>query len=122
MMWGLARPLHYARVGDPKECIEGGSVPFAPERACSTPRPRKIEVSGPDALEFLDRLYVNNLKTLQVGRIRYVLMLRDKGTVLDDGTVARLAPEEYLVTTSGNAARAYLWMREWASGNGPRCG
>jgi sarcosine oxidase subunit alpha len=113
---GWRRPLHYARAGDPKECIESEIRAVRTGAGLFDSSPLgKIEVSGPDALEFLDRLYVNNLKTLQVGRIRYVLMLRDDGTVLDDGTVARLAQEEYLVTTtSGNAARAYLWMREWA--------
>ena len=113
---GWRRPLHYACAGDPKECIEGEIRAVRTGAGLFDSSPLgKIEVSGPDALEFLDRLYVNNLKTLQVGRIRYVLMLRDNGTVLDDGTVARLAQEEYLIsTTSGNAARAYLWMREWA--------
>jgi sarcosine oxidase, subunit alpha len=113
---GWRRPLHYARAEDPKECIEGEIRAVRTGAGLFDSSPLgKIEVSGPDALEFLDRLYVNNLKTLQVGRIRYVLMLRDNGTVLDDGTVARLAQEEYLVTTtSGNAARIYLWMREWA--------
>ena len=115
-MGGWRRPLHYTRAGDPKECIEGEIRAVRTGAGLFDSSPLgKIEVSGPDALEFLDRLYVNNLKTLQVGRIRYVLMLRDNGTILDDGTVARLAQEEYLVTTtSGNAARAYLWMREWA--------
>jgi sarcosine oxidase subunit alpha len=113
---GWRRPLYYARAGDPKECIEGEIRAVRTGAGLFDSSPLgKVEVSGPDALEFLDRLYVNNLKTLQVGRIRYVLMLRDNGTVLDDGTVARLGQEEYLITTtSGNAARAYLWMREWA--------
>lgn len=72
-------------------------------------------MSGPDALEFLDRVYLNSLRTLSVGRVRYVLMLRDNGVVLDDGTVTCLGPEEFLVTTtSGAAERIYLWMREWA--------
>ena len=113
---GWRRPLHYAPTGSVKECIEaeihavrGGAGLFD-----SSPL-GKIEVSGPDAVEFLDRLYVNNLKTLEVGKIRYVLMLRENGTVMDDGTVARRADDEYLITTtSGNATRAYLWMREWA--------
>jgi sarcosine oxidase, subunit alpha len=74
----------------------------------------KIEVEGPDALEFLDRFYINNLRTLQPGRVRYGLMLRETGTLLDDGTVAALAPDHLLLTTtSGNAGRVYQWLEEW---------
>jgi sarcosine oxidase subunit alpha len=74
----------------------------------------KIEVRGPDALEFLDRFYINNLKTLQPGRARYGLMLRETGILFDDGTVVALAPDHLLITTtSGNAGRVYQWLEEW---------
>jgi sarcosine oxidase, subunit alpha len=74
----------------------------------------KIEIQGRDALEFMDRFYINNLKTLQVGRVRYGFMLRETGTLFDDGTVVALAPEHVLITTtSGNAGRVYQWLEEW---------
>src|SRR6202030_3223076 len=74
----------------------------------------KIEVQGPDALEFLDRFYINNLKTLQPSRVRYGLMLRETGILFDDGTVVALAPDHCVVTTtSGNAGRVYQWLEEW---------
>jgi sarcosine oxidase, subunit alpha len=74
----------------------------------------KIEIRGPDALEFLDRFYINNLKTLQPGKARYGLMLRETGVIFDDGTVVALAPDHLLIsTTSGNAGRVYAWLEEW---------
>lgn len=74
----------------------------------------KIEVQGPDALEFLDRFYINNLKTLQPGRARYGLMLRETGTLWDDGTVVALRSDHLLITTtSGNADRVFQWLDEW---------
>ena len=60
----------------------------------------KIDVQGDDATEFLERLYANTLATLAVGRVRYGLLLREDGIVLDDGTVARLGENHYLVSTS----------------------
>jgi len=60
----------------------------------------KIELMGRDVATFLDRLYINTIGTLGVGRCRYGVMLRDDGLVLDDGTVSRLAPTHYLVTTT----------------------
>jgi sarcosine oxidase subunit alpha len=66
----------------------------------------KIDVQGPDALEFLQRVYCNNLANLKSGRLRYVLMLREDGIVSDDGTVARLADDHFIVsTTTVNAAK-----------------
>jgi sarcosine oxidase subunit alpha len=66
----------------------------------------KIEVVGPDAATFLDFVYANVISTLRVGRVRYGLMLREDGFVLDDGTVARLAEDRFfLTTTTANAGR-----------------
>lgn len=74
----------------------------------------KIELHGPDAGEFLDRFYINNLATLKPGRARYGLMLRESGVIFDDGTVVMLAPDRFVVTTtSGNAARVAAWLEEW---------
>jgi sarcosine oxidase subunit alpha len=55
---------------------------------------------------FLDRVYANNFSALPVGKVRYGLMLREDGIVLDDGTAARFAPDHYVVsTTTANAAK-----------------
>ncbi|MEV1292163.1 sarcosine oxidase subunit delta [Pseudonocardia sp. NPDC049635] len=64
-----------------------------------------IDVQGPDAGEFLDRVYTNTMSTLRVGRVRYGVMCGDDGMVVDDGTVARLDEHRFLLTTTtGNAA------------------
>ncbi len=60
----------------------------------------KIDVQGPDAAEFLDRVYVNNFARLPVGKARYGVMLNDDATVLDDGTTARFADTSYFMTTT----------------------
>ncbi|MFC8248039.1 sarcosine oxidase subunit alpha family protein [Streptomyces chartreusis] len=74
----------------------------------------KIDVQGPDAAVFLDRLYTNMMSTLKVGMIRYGVMCRPDGMVFDDGTVIRVAQDRFLVTTTtGNAAAVLDWMEEW---------
>jgi sarcosine oxidase subunit alpha len=66
----------------------------------------KIAVQGPDAADFLNRVYVNGWKTLKPGRIRYGVMLREDGIVLDDGATACLAEHDYfMTTTTANAAK-----------------
>ncbi len=64
----------------------------------------KIDIQGKDAGRFLDLVYTNPFSTLPVGRVRYGLMLRDDGYVMDDGTSARLADDRYLMTTTTAAA------------------
>jgi sarcosine oxidase subunit alpha len=74
----------------------------------------KIEVVGPDAPAFLDRMYTNAMSTLAVGRIRYGLMLGLDGMAFDDGVAMRLAEDRYLVTTTtGGAARVLDRFEEW---------
>src|SRR6185503_5925835 len=60
----------------------------------------KIELQGRDVAEFANRIYINRFDTLQVGRCRYGVMLRDDGIVRDDGTTSRLADTHYLMTTT----------------------
>jgi len=60
----------------------------------------KIDIQGRDAGAFLDRIYANTLSTLAVGKVRYGVMLREDGFVMDDGTVARLGPEHFVITTT----------------------
>jgi sarcosine oxidase, subunit alpha len=74
----------------------------------------KIEVVGADAPAFLDRMYTNAMSRLEVGRIRYGLMLGLDGMVFDDGVAMRLASDRYLVTTTtGGAARVLDRFEEW---------
>ncbi len=68
----------------------------------------KIDVQGPDAGAFLDRVYINTFSTLAVGKARYGVMLREDGMVMDDGTTARLGEHHFIMTTTtANAAKVY---------------
>jgi sarcosine oxidase, subunit alpha len=72
----------------------------------------KIEVVGPDAAEFMNRLYVNNWSNLSVGRARYGILLREDGFIYDDGVVARLNEDRFHVTTTTGGAPRVLAMME----------
>ncbi len=74
----------------------------------------KIEIKGPDAAEFLDRMYTNMFSTLKVGKCRYGLMMNELGFLSDDGVTVRLADDHFLMhTTSGGADRIAAWLEEW---------
>jgi sarcosine oxidase subunit alpha len=74
----------------------------------------KIEVVGPDAAEFLNRIYTNPWKALEPGKCRYGLLLKEDGFIMDDGVCARIAPDRFHVTTTtGGAARVLNMMEDY---------
>ena len=74
----------------------------------------KIDVQGPDAALFLNRMYTGDFSKLGVGRCKYGLLCHTDGMVFDDGVTMRLAPDRFLVTTTtGNAAAVLDWFEEW---------
>jgi sarcosine oxidase subunit alpha len=126
--WAAAHGAAFENVGQWKRSwyfpADGEDIDAAVARECRAARQGvafmdastlgKIEVAGPDAGEFLDRLYTNLISTLKVGAIRYGVMCRADGMVFDDGTVMRLAADRFLLTTTtGNAAAVLEWMEEW---------
>ena len=72
----------------------------------------KIEVVGPDAAEFLNRLYTGSFGGLAPGRCRYGVLLSEAGFVMDDGVIARLAPDRFHVTTTTGGAAGVLHHME----------
>lgn len=107
-MGGWWRPWHYgdvwAEYAAVREAVSLGDVSTL----------GKMIVSGPDALELLERLYPTKVATLKVGRARYVLLLDDRGYVLDDGMICRDDETRFTLTfTSGGATFAELWVRDW---------
>ncbi len=79
----------------------------------------KLIVTGPDAIEFLERVYPTTIADIKVGRSRYVLLLNERGHLFDDGMVLREEDQAgvarfVLSFTSGGASNAEAWMRDWA--------
>ena len=60
----------------------------------------KIDIQGEDAAEFLNKVYVNGFSKLPIGKVRYGLMLREDGMVMDDGTSARFSSNHFVMTTT----------------------
>ena len=110
------RPRYFPR--------EGEDMDAAVRRECAAARESvakmdattlgKIDVQGPDAVEFLNRMYTNAFDSLAVGMCRYAVMCKPDGMVFDDGVVMRVGEQRFLcTTTTGNAAPVLEWMEEW---------
>lgn len=74
----------------------------------------KIDIRGPDAREFLGRVYTNAWAKLAPGHCRYGLMCGEDGMVMDDGVTACLADDHFhMTTTTGGAASVLSWLELW---------
>ncbi len=80
----------------------------------------KLDVQGTDAASLLDRVYTNTHSNLAVGRTRYGVVCSDSGVIMDDGTVSRIGPEHFYITTgTGNTDLMEEWFKWWgAAGSG----
>ena len=103
------RAQWFARAGE-SDWLQSVSREAAHVRArvgvCDVSTLGKIDIQGPDAGAFLDRVYINTFSSLPIGKARYGVMLREDGFVMDDGTTSRLATDHYfMTTTTANAAK-----------------
>jgi sarcosine oxidase subunit alpha len=81
----------------------------------------KLDVKGRDAAAYLEWIHPNRVANLKPGRIRYRVMLDDAGIIVDDGTIARLGADHFLVTTgTGTLESVEQWL-EWWLADGKRC-
>ena len=75
----------------------------------------KLQVSGPDSVQFLERVYTGRFARQPVGRLRYGLACDETGVIIEDGVIGRLAEDQFYVTaTSAGAAAFYREMQRWA--------
>ena len=75
----------------------------------------KLEISGPDALELVERICTGRFAKLKVGMTRYALMTDEAGIITDDGVCARLAEDHfYLTATTSGVAALYREITRWA--------
>lgn len=112
---GWWRPWHYGDVVGEywavREAVSVGDVSTL----------GKLVVSGPDVVEALERIYPCHVGDIKVGRSRYALLLNERGHVMDDGMILRDAERRFTLTfTSGGAANAEMWIRDWIEAWGLR--
>jgi sarcosine oxidase subunit alpha len=112
------RPSYYPRAGETtwrQSCDREVGMVRSRVGVCDVSTLGKIDVQGPDAAAFLDFVYTNTMSTLPVGKVRYGLMLREDGHVMDDGTCARIGETQFVVTTTTAAAGLVMKQMEFAA-------
>ena len=113
------RPAYYGNKSNAEQAI-AGEVAAVRSRGglIDVSTLGKIEIRGPDAAEFVNRLYFTEHSKQPVGRARYGLMVDAAGTITDDGVVCRLADGHFFVTATTSGVESvvrsmYQWNVQW---------
>ena len=75
----------------------------------------RVEIRGPGAGAFLDRVFSSDASALRLGRARYGVICNQEGGIIDDCIVYRLEEQRFLlVPNAGNAGAVLAWLSRWA--------
>ena len=109
------RPWYYPKPGEAasEACVREAGAVRRTVGMVDVSSLGKIDVQGPDAAEFLNRVYANAFDSLPIGKARYGVMLRPDGIVVDDGTTSRLSQHHYFMTTTTVAAGKVMTFLEY---------
>ena len=72
----------------------------------------EVEIRGPEALAFVQKITVNDASKLAPGRVQYSAMCYDDGGIVDDLLVYNMGDHYMLVINAANTAKDIAWMRE----------
>ncbi len=109
------RPAYYGDPKDKADCIEKENLAVRNNVGIvDVSTLGKLEIRGPDAAEFLNRMYTFAYAKQPINRSRYVLMTDSTGAIIDDGVACRLDDQQFYVTaTTGGVDGVYRNMLRW---------
>jgi aminomethyltransferase len=108
---GWEMPLSYTGVIEEHHAVRGAVGLF------DISHMGRIEVTGPAAVELLQRVATSNAKKLAVGGMQYALALNENGGILDDLMIYRLSERRYFVcANASNADKIFEWLKKHATG------
>ncbi|MCE0860574.1 2Fe-2S iron-sulfur cluster-binding protein [Pseudomonas alloputida] len=109
------RPAYYGKPNERDKCMQAEALHVRRKVGIiDVSTLGGLDVRGPDAAEFLNRMYTFAFLKQPVGRSRYALMTNEHGVVIDDGVCARFAENHFYVTaTTSGVDRIYQQILKW---------
>jgi sarcosine oxidase subunit alpha len=109
------RPAFYGADGDRDRCIHQESEHVRNKVGLiDVSTLGGIEVRGPDAAEFMNRIYTFAFLKQPVGKTRYAVLTNEYGVVIDDGVACRISEDHFYVTaTTSGVDVVYRDMMKW---------
>ena len=104
---GWDMPVQYSGVIDEHQAVREAAGLF------DVSHMGEIEVSGGNALTFIQRLTINDAAKLVDGQVQYSAMCYPEGGVVDDVTLYRFNESRYLFcVNASNADKDFAWMEQ----------
>jgi aminomethyltransferase len=104
---GWDMPVQYSSIVDEHHAVRNAAGLF------DISHMGRLSFSGLDAEPFLSRLLTCRVDNLNIGQIRYGLVCRDDGGVLDDILVYKLDALHFgLVVNAGNREKIVAWIQQ----------
>jgi len=76
---------------------------------CDVAVERQVEISGPDASQFVQLLTPRDLRELKVGQCKYILITNAEGGIINDPILLRLAEDKYWISLADSDV--LLWAQ-----------
>ena len=108
---GWEMPVQYAGIIEEHRAVRGAVGLF------DISHMGELEVRGPEALAVVQRLTTNDASVLAEGQVQYTLLCDPEGGVVDDLTLYRLGPEQFMLTVNAaNTDKDWAWVTAQGAG------
>lgn len=108
---GFDMPIQYAGITEEHNAVRGNVGVF------DVSHMGEVRVKGPQACEFVNHIFTNDVTGAPDGQIFYGMMCHENGGVVDDLLVYKVNDEEYfLVINASNIAKDVAWIFKNAEG------
>ena len=107
---GWDMPVQYAGIIEEHKAVRAGAGLFDISHMA------RVDISGPDALPFLESVFTNSVGTMKDGQVRYGLVCGEDGGILDDILVYKWQDDYSAVVNAGNREKILAWWATRAAG------
>lgn len=108
---GFIMPIQYSGIVDEHQAVRHECGVF------DVSHMGEVLVNGPQAEDFVNHIFTNNVAGMPMGKILYGMMCFDDGGVVDDLLVYKLAADSFfLVINAANIYKDWAWIQEHAQG------
>lgn len=103
---GWEMPVQYAGIIPEHQAVRTGCGLF------DVSHMGRLEFTGPDALPLLEAVFTNSVATMKDGQVRYGLICREDGGMLDDVLVYKWPTGYGMVVNASNREKIVNWLNE----------
>lgn len=107
---GWEMPVQYAGIAPEHKAVRGAAGLFDISHMA------RVSFGGPDALALLEKVFTNSVATMKDGQVRYGLVCKDDGGILDDVLVYRWPDEFAAVVNASNREKILAWLEQHRTG------